>query len=281
MTAELIWDLKCGTGESPIWDAARDRLLFCDIPGARIHALSLSDDTRRSWQLPEILGSFALCASGRLLLALRNRLVFYDLDSETITPFTAEFGEKPTNRLNDSKVAPDGSFWVGSMDLDTPRQKTGVLYRVTPDGRIARKAEGYMVSNGLAWSPDGGTMYHSCSGQGIVDAWDYDNGAIANRRRFATLTNEQGRPDGAATDSAGHYWSAGVSAGCLNRFAPDGTLVERIDLPTTAPTMPCFVPGSIYITSLRRDGPADSIDGGLFRLPTALAGVPVPLFPDL
>lgn len=36
---ELVWDSRCGVAESPVWDAANRRLLFCDIPGKRINAL--------------------------------------------------------------------------------------------------------------------------------------------------------------------------------------------------------------------------------------------------
>ncbi len=282
MQAELVWDLKCGTGEGPVWDAPNRRLLFCDIPAGRIHALSLADGAKQSWQLPENVGSFALCASGRLLVALRKQVVFFDLTNSAITEFTKLIDEPPTNRLNDGKVGPDGSFWVGSMDESTPRGPLGHLYRVTADGAITRKSSGYMVSNGLAWSPDGGTMYHSCSTQGRIDAWDYRHGEISNRREFARVTTEEGHPDGAATDSEGCYWSAGVSAGRLNRFTPDGPLAESVPMPISSPTMPCFTPGYLYVTSLRRgDTQATSLDGGLFRLPTSLEGVPVPVFADI
>ena len=147
--------------------------------------------------------------------------------------------EPATNRLNDGKVGPDGAFWVGSMDENTPRQPTGALYRVTADGRIERKAEGYRVSNGLAWSPDGRIMYHSDSSPGIIEAWDFDpaTGGMTNHRRLAKLTNEEGRPDGAAIDMDGNYWSAGPSAGCLNCFSPDGKLLERSR--SRCPARPC------------------------------------------
>ena len=108
-----------------------------------------------------MVGSFGLCLSGRLVVALRHHVVLFDPRTKAIENLTDPVDEPPTNRLNDGKVGPDGCFWVGSMDENTPRQKTGALYRVTPKGDIERKAEGYAVSNGLAWSPDGRVMYHS------------------------------------------------------------------------------------------------------------------------
>ena len=212
---ELVWDSRCGVAESPVWDAATRRLLFCDIPGMRINALSVDDGTRTSWELPEVVGSFGLCLSGRLVVALRHRVVLFDPRTGEIDNLTEPVDEPPTNRLNDGKVGPDGCFWVGSMDERPQREKRGALYRVTPDGRIERKAEGYAVSNGLAWSPDGRTMYHSDSTAGTIEAWDFDadSGRLSNHRLLATLTSEEGRPDGAAVDLEGAYWSAGPSAG--------------------------------------------------------------------
>ena len=62
-----------------------------------------------------------------------------------------------------------------------------------------------------------------------------------------------GRPDGGACDMAGNYWSAGPSAGRLNRFSADGELLDWIELPIATPTMPCFGDDdmrTIYVTSL-------------------------------
>ena len=158
---ELVWDSRCGVAESPVWDASTRRLLFCDIPGKRINALSVDDGAHTSWDFPEVVGSFGLCRSGRIVVALRHRVVLFDPRTKAIEQLTDPVNEPPTNRLNDGKVGPDGCFWVGSMDENSPRQKTAALYRVTPQGRIERKADGYAVSNGLAWSPDGNVMYHS------------------------------------------------------------------------------------------------------------------------
>jgi sugar lactone lactonase YvrE len=188
---ELVWDARCGVGESCVWDAARRRVLFCDIPAGRINALNVDDGARMWWDFPEPVGSFGLSRSGRLVVALRHRVVLFD-------PAT---------------------------------------------------------------------------------------GDISNRRRFADLTVEQGYPDGAAMDEHGHYWSAGVTSGRLNRFTPDRVLAESVPFPVPTPTMPCFANGWLYGTSMRdgvsEDHLADFPDmGGLFRLPVAVRGAPISLFAD-
>ena len=198
---------------------------------------------------------------------------------------TGKIDEPATNRLNDGKVGPDGAFWVGSMDENSPRQPIGALYRVTADGRIEKRSEGYAVSNGLAWSPDGRVMYHSDSTSAIVEAWDFDpaTGATSNHRQIVKLSNEEGRPDGAAMDTDGNYWSAGPSAGCVNCFSANGALLHKLPFPVPGPTMPCFAEGYMYVTSLREGKSAAVLAeyptlGGLFRCAAAATGAPVALF---
>jgi sugar lactone lactonase YvrE len=284
---ELAWDARCSVAESPVWDAAARRLLFCDINGKRINALSIDTGERETWDFPEVVGSFGLCRSGRLVVAQRHHVVLFDPKIGVLTDLTAKVDEPPTNRLNDGKVGPDGAFWVGSMDENSPRQKVAALYRVTADGRITKQQDGIAVSNGLAWSPDGRTMYHSDSTAGVIEAWDFDpaTGSRTGHRVVATLTSDDGRPDGAATDAAGNYWSAGPSAGCLNCFSPSGELLRKWAFPVPGPTMPCFAGEWLYVTSLR-EGKSEQVLaehptlGGLFRAAAPAAGAEVGLFAD-
>jgi sugar lactone lactonase YvrE len=168
-------------------------------------------------------------------------------------------------RFNDGKVGPDGAFFVGSMDERPDKEPVARLYRVDATGRVAVLAEGLVIANGLAWDAAGTTMYFSDSRGPWVDACDFDpaSGVASRRRRFVTLSTEVGRPDGAATDEENCYWSAGPSAGRLNRFAPDGTLLAAIDVPSFRPTMPCFGGpdlATLYVTSLTESLTRQQID---------------------
>lgn len=285
---ELVWDSRCGVAECPVWDAPNRRLLFCDINGKRINALSVDSGERTGWDFPDVVGSFGRCRSGRFVVAQRHHVVLFDPASGALTDLTAKLDEPETSRLNDGKAGPDGAFWVGSMDGQSPRQKTASLYRVTADGRATREETGYANSNGLAWSADGRIMYHSDSTVGFIEAWDFDpaTGGRTNHRMVVQgLTNDDGRPDGAATDTDGNYWSAGPSAGCLNCFSPDGALLRKWDFPVPGPTMPCFAGDALYVTSLREGKSADVLAahptlGGLFRAVAPAMGAPVWLFAD-
>jgi sugar lactone lactonase YvrE len=287
MTAKLVWDTKCETGESCVWDERGRRILFCDIPAGRIYAYGVDDGAQHSFELGELVASFGLCRSGRLVVALRDRIVLFDPETGASTDLAGPLGQPAHLRLNDGKVGPDGCFWVGGLDYDRPKTADGALWRITPDGRAERKADGYMTANGLAWSPDGKTMFHTDTRPGRIDLWDFDpaTGAIANRRTLTTVPDAEGKPDGGATDADGNYWSAGNSAACVNVFSPAGALLKKLDLPVPGPTMPCFAEGWIYITTLREGRSAAQLAanptmGGLFRLPAPVQGAPISLFAD-
>jgi len=283
-------DSRCSTAESPVWDEAAGRLMWCDIEGKTIHAVDAGGGGLTTWHFPGRVGAFGRCASGRLVLGMEDGIYLFDRSSGTLALLTKVSFAGPRSRLNDGKVGPDGAFWIGSMDERPEKEEVGELFRVTGDGTVERKLEGLKTSNGLAFGPDGRTMFHSDSRAAWIDRWQLDpnTGAIDGRSRIRQLSNEEGRPDGAACDMEGCYWSAGVSAGRLNRFAPDGTLLETIPVPTPSPTMPCFGGPdmkTLFFTSLRGNLSAEQLAshpdaGGVFVLRVGVAGVPVGRFRD-
>ena len=251
-------ETRCELGEGPVYDDRRNALWYCDIVGKSIHCCDLHSGETRSWTMPSEVGSLGLADSGRLVVALRDEVGMFDPEDGSYDWLAHIEADRPETRLNDGKVGPDGAFWVGTMDdREQPvKQPIGSLYRIDASGFVERKIDGIKISNGLAFSPDGRTMFHSDSRGPWIDRWDFEpeTGAISGWRRIVDLDDATGRPDGAATDSEGCYWSAGVSAGRLNRFSPNGELIAFYPVPVVAPTMPCFGgPGlnRLFVTSLR------------------------------
>jgi sugar lactone lactonase YvrE len=214
--------------------------------------------------------------------------VLFDPDSGAISGEIAVIeADRRDTRLNDGKVGPDGAFWVGTMhDVITDRRPIAALYRVSPAGEVERKIDGIICSNGLAWSGDGTPLFHSDSRGPWIDRWrcEPQTGALSERRRLAVLDEASGRPDGAAADAEGNYWSAGVSAGVLNRFSPEGRLIQAHPFPVPAPTMPCFAGPdlkTLVVTSLRPVGVGEeSPDGGIFATRSPVAGTAAHRFDD-
>ena len=238
-----------------------------------------------------VLGAHPVVGEGPTWAPEESALYWIDIYNPTLNRFDPATGATREWRM----PAPIGSFALTKKGRAVVALKTGIhlLDFATGALKLLANPEPNLAENRLndgKVSPDGRTMYHSDSTTAAVSAWSYDakTGAIANRRDFVKTTDQQGRPDGAATDMEGCYWSAGVSAGNLNRFRPDGTLDRSIAMPCAAPTMPCFAGPdlkTIYVTSLR-DGVTPEklakwpLSGSIFAFEVDVPGVPIPKFDD-
>jgi sugar lactone lactonase YvrE len=283
-----VLDARAELGECPVWSAAEQALYWVDIRAPALCRLDPATGENRSWPMPRRIGSFGLRAAGGAVVALADGFHLVDLDTGALMFLAAPAEEVPGTRFNDGKVSPDGRFFAGTMDEERLSRPIAALYRLDPDGKPHRVVDGLIVSNGLAWSADGRTMFHSDSKAQVIWTYAYDpqHGSLGERRVLARPSEQIGRPDGGATDVAGFYWSAGISAGVLNRWAPDGRLDRSIPLPCAHPTAPCFGGPdlrTIYVTSLRHDLPAavlaaKPLSGGIFAVRVDVPGVPVARF---
>jgi sugar lactone lactonase YvrE len=284
----VVLDARAELGECPVWAADEQALYWVDIQGKALHRFDPVTGDDRSWPLPQRCGSFALRESGGAVLALVDGFYSFDFTTGEAAFLAGPRAQPAGTRFNDGKVSPDGRFFAGTMDEETLRKPVASLYRLDPDGTLHEVVDGLIVSNGLAWSVDGTTMFHSDSKGQVVWTYPYDarTGDLGDRRVLARPSEEVGRPDGGAADVEGYYWSAGISAGVLNRWAPDGTLDRSIPLPVSNPTCPCFGGPdlkTVYVTSLRHDLPDDVLaakpaSGGIVALRVDVAGVPVARF---
>jgi sugar lactone lactonase YvrE len=283
-----VANAKAELAEGPVWALDEQALYWVDILAPALHRLDPATGAARSWRLPQAIGSFGLREQGGAVVALRNGLHLFDFDRGELTFLSDPEADLPGNRFNDGKVSPDGRFWAGTMDEAELKRPSGALYRLDPDRSVHKMATDLIVSNGLAWSADGGTLFHSDSKGQVIYVYDYDlaSGDIDNRRVLARPSEEVGRPDGGAADMEGFYWSAGISAGVLNRWSPDGHLDRQIAMPCAAPTCPCFGGPdlkTLYVTSLRHGLPAETLaakplSGGIFAIEVEVPGVPVAKF---
>jgi sugar lactone lactonase YvrE len=286
-----VADPKCRLGEGPVYDERTDRLYFVEILDRKLFAFDLATRGLKSWSFESEVGSMGLAASGALVIALRHTVILFDPETGKRVELCRVEEEGPRTRLNDGKVGPDGAFWVGSMDDRTTKEPIGALYRVDPSGQVERKVEGLLVSNGLAWTADGEVMFHADSRGPWIDTWRFDRatGAISGRKRFANPDDTVGRPDGGSCDAEGFYWSAGVSAGRLNRFTPAGALDASYEVPVPAPTMPCFGGRdfrTLFLTNLIEGKPPELLAkypaaGALLAAEAPVAGFPAWRFLDI
>ena len=277
---QCIADLRGQLMESPVWDDRRQTLFACDINGRKVYEIDLEKGRLRDWTFEAEVPCLGLAESGRLVVVLAREVILFDPETGARDSLWNGYDEPQSSRLNDGKIGPDGALWVGSMDARPQREPISKLYRVTADGTAQVKAEGFEISNGLAWTADGKTMFHTDSRGPWIDRYDFDasTGDISARTRIRILDEKTGRPDGGACDSEGHYWSAGVSAGVLNRFDRDGTLLTSFSMPVPAPTMPCFCGRDltfVAVTSHRLGDVEVPQSGGVHLAKAPVAGAKV------
>ena len=275
-------------GECPLWDPRRRQLLWIDSLNARIHGLDPRTGTRAMWQMPDVVGSIGLRKAGGLIAAIGTGFATVDLENGEATPIAALDPTVPGTRLNDGKCDRKGRFWCGTMDEEFSEPKAS-LYRLDPDHSVHEVANGIMVSNGIAFSPDDTTLYFSDSRRERYARYDFDieTGDISNRRPFVDPAKTKGRIDGATVDTDGNYWAALFAGWAIGCFAPDGALLRRIELPVEHPTMCAFGDddlATLYVTTatfqLSEDAAADQpLAGSLFAVSgTGARGLPEPYF---
>jgi sugar lactone lactonase YvrE len=219
-------------GEGPVWDAPRQRLLWVDIEGGAVLQGTLDGDavtvTGRA-QFDGMVGAVTAAADGTLLVAAQEHLVVRHPDGRLEDgPRVVPAGEP--RRLNDGGTDPAGRFLVGTLSLAGPSERE-VLVRLEPDGRLTTLDDDLTLSNGLAWSSDGRRMFSVDTRRRTVSVRDYDvaSGAVGPRR--VHLRVEHAFPDGIAMDAADHLWVALWGGGEARRYAPDGTVVDRVAIP--------------------------------------------------
>jgi sugar lactone lactonase YvrE len=255
-------------GESPVWHPGEQALFSCDIDGRRLQRFDPADGSLAHWQFDTELASLAPMQGGALLLAMRDGLWRFEPATGARRLLCAPPYDPRHERFNDGKCDPQGRFWVGT--IYEPREPALASLHCWHDGVLERRLGGLTVSNGLAFSPDGRTLYCSDTRAHAVYAFDFEpaSGEISVRRTFASfaprspgqaLADYGGRPDGAAVDAEGCYWVAMYEGARLLRLSPRGEVLEEAPLPVRCPTMPCFGgPGldTLYITTARANRPA-------------------------
>jgi sugar lactone lactonase YvrE len=282
---DCLLDAKAGTGENPVWSPDEAALYWIDITAPALHRLDPATGANRSWAMPAAIGAFALMGGGRALVALRSGLAVLDLASGTLAPRAAAPYDVASCRFNDGRCDRSGRFWVGTM-RESGTGPVG-LYRYDRSG-LVQQADGIGQANGIAFSPDDQLLYHADTLARTISAYrfDRDHGRLGERRVFVRVAPERGKPDGAAVDAEGCYWSACHGAGMLARYRPDGTLDREILLPVSQPTMMAFGGADLdllFVTSERHGLDAaqlarEPLAGGIFRIAAGVRGLPEPLF---
>jgi len=287
MRCVLPWEAT--VGESPVWSAEEQCLYWIDIQKKRVHKFDPVTRGNVTFELPEIVTSAALRASGGLVLTLEKDFAVFDPRTGSLNRIGHVEADVPDNRFNDGKCDPSGSFFAGTMDAKNWSAPAGHLFRMDPDQKISTVQSEVICSNGSGWSPDGRTMYYIESFRYAVFAYDVEqqSGALSNRRTFLSIDRHGGGfPDGMTVDSDGFVWCNLVGLGQIHRYDPTGALERIVQLPVPRAT-DCTFGGpdlrTLFVTSARETMTppqlaAAPLSGSLFAYAAPVAGLQASAF---
>lgn len=277
--------------EGPVWVPGEDHLLFSDIPRNTIYRWSedggLAVFLRPAgymWADPagKELGTngLALDAEGRLLMADHGNRSISRLAGETFTKeiLVDRYRGRRLNSPNDLVVHSSGAVYFtdppygleGLNDSPAKELDFNGVYRLDPDGTLTLLTDELTFPNGIALSPDEGTLYvaNSDPNRPIWMAYDLrEDGTLGGGRVFfdaAPLARQgkRGMPDGMAVDVRGNLFATGP--GGVLVFSPDGTHLGTIETGQATANVAFGGDGStLYVT-------ADMLLG---RIPTRTKGL--------
>jgi sugar lactone lactonase YvrE len=256
-TADIAAEETFDLGEGPLWHAP-DRLTWVDVLEGGFLVGHVTDGTVEV----DVRHDVGMHVAAALPLADRDQgwllaagpgFAHLATDGTVRVLAEPEAEQRGVVRLNDAKCDPVGRLWAGSMAYDE-RPGAGSLFRVDLDGSITRVLRDRQISNGIDWSPDGGTVYYADSGHRVVyrAPYDVDRGELGPLTPLIEPPDDYGAPDGLTVDAEGMLWVAFWGGGAVRRYDPSGRVLEEVR--TNAPqTTSCCLGGvdgrTLWITS--------------------------------
>lgn len=284
--ATLALEAKARLGECPRWDEHEGLLYWVDIDAGQLHRFDPQSGDDEYMQFDEEIGCFVLQKGGGFILAMRSGFHRLSAWQGKLSAIVDPEAHLATNRFNDGRCDPAGRFLAGT--IYPPKDRGGAnLYSLHTDFQLSHLESDILTSNGLAFSPDGKRMYFSDTPRHVIYRYDYDitTGAVSNRNIFHQFPPGKGRPDGAAVDSEGCYWTAMYEGARVLRLDSSGQIIQEIAVPAFCPTMVAFGDQNLkglYITTAGERPEAELArypkSGSLFHLRVDVAGLVEPRF---
>ncbi|MDP3493681.1 MAG: SMP-30/gluconolactonase/LRE family protein [Hyphomonadaceae bacterium] len=267
-----------GLVEAPVWDAARG-LNFSDVTNGGVFLLSREGELTNVLAKRRGIGGMALHTEGGLVMSGRDISHYIPhtgggaiLLSPKDLPEALGFNDLTTDR--------EGRVYVGSLGYrvfggDPP--KPGHLHVVDLDGSVRTLSDGIMLTNGMAFSPDGRTLYHADAGRELVRAYEVSgDGSVGPWRAFAAL-GAHSLPDGLKVAQDGSVWVADAHHGRVVVYAADGSHLQDLPVPLPMVTSLCFGGDDLrdlYVVTGSEGGPSVNC-GSVFRTRVDVAGLPI------
>ena len=204
-----------GFTEGPVWDPAgflyvsdeeQNKIYRVYSDGRKEAVIALGDPDGNTFDQQQRLLD---CAS------VLRAIIRVAPDGREYTTLADRFQGHRFNSPNDVVVGPDGAIYFTDPTLDLPKgEKQEIpfqgVYRLDSEGGVQLLVKDVSQPNGLAFSPDGKTLYVDDSKQKNIRAFDFaPNGTVSNERVFAEENAPGGVPDGLRVDEAGNLYVVG------------------------------------------------------------------------
>lgn len=286
MAFETVLAAQAALGECPLWSVSEQVLWWVDIEGFTLNRFDPATGENQVFDVGEHVGCVGLRAGGGFVAGLRSGLWLLDAEGRKRKLIADPQPDNSISRFNDGRVDPWGGFWAGT--IHEPRDRpAAALWRVDPGLEVEKLAGEVTVSNGVAFAPDRSAAYHADTPAHVIYRYPLDHdGRPGVREVFRQFPAGHGRPDGAAVDEEGCYWSALYEGARVVRLSPAGEIIAEYPVPARCPTMVAFGGAdlrTLYVTSARHNRPADELaerpeSGNLFAMRPPVAGLPEPEF---
>lgn len=263
--------------ESPVWDERRQELLWTDIHGGRVWALSAEGCQRQLAAFDEPAGFIALsCDPDIIAIGLRANIVSVDRRNGAIRTVATLPDQSPASRINDGCAAPDGSLHFGTLDK-SGADAAGRFWRLSSSGLAPIGDLACITTNGPAFSPDGRTVYCVDTRGRQVRTAAVRDGMWAVTRQFVRFPEGAGNPDGLAIDSDEGLWVGHWGGGRVTRFNRAGQPCFVVRLPVANVTKCCFGGPdftTLFITTACSPAAAHPAEGHVFSVEVPFRGTP-------
>lgn len=279
MTVEC---LTAGYGliEGPLWLPERG-LLFSDVLHGGVFCLGHDGQVTSEFEHRRGIGGMALHSADGLIVSGRN-ISFKPFGKGATQTLLERNPAANIVGFNDLTTDAAGRIYAGSLATSPVFEsegepKAGDLWLIDLDGTSRIVGHEIWLTNGLGFTSDGRTLYHSDSHLHTV--WQYAvsaNGDLGPKQVF--VQTERGLPDGLAVAMDGSVWVALAAGGHgVVVFDQHGKERDFIRIAEPMCTSLCFGGEdlrSLYIVS-GSEGAGSERAGAVHRLRVDVAGVPV------
>lgn len=244
-----------GWTEGPLWVSDGGFLLFSDVVKNRIYQWKEGQGERVFLEPSGYTGSvpftgpepgsngLALDSEGRLVFAQHGdrRISRRERDGRVV-PLVERYRGKRLNSPNDLVFGPNGDLYFTDPPFGLPKTFSDTakdlsyqgVYRLAPDGTLTLLTSELGAPNGIAFAPDGRTLYVSNADRARLVWMAFpvrDDGTLGSGRVLydgtTALAGRPGTADGMKVDGEGNIFGAGP--GGVYVFAPDGGLLGWFD----------------------------------------------------